>query len=563
MKRTILTAAALTVLAACAPPEPPPPPPPPAVGAEVAVTGGTIRGVVGEDGLKQYHGIPYAAAPVGDLRWAPPAAVVPWEGVKEATAPSPYCVQPQSQDAGFYSQGEIEVAEDCLTLNVWTRAADVAAGLPVMVWIHGGGLTTGGSALYPGELLTSKGVVLVTANYRLGPLGFFAHPALSAEGGGASGNQGLRDQIAALQWVRDNVAQFGGDAANVTIFGESAGSLSMSLLQASPLATGLFHRVIGQSGGAFQPMTFRAEAKPYVASAESIGEKFGAALAGEDGDSSLAGLRAATAEQVLATFQSDPAFSNYGSLAIVDGEVIPEEVATIFATGQQADVPVLIGSNADEATTFMAFFEPMFGTGVAGYNAYLAATLPEVAEEASGPYPAGDDAEASRSWIDMFGDVLFAYPMRAWAKSMENVTSDAYLYWFTWVPPVEESERYGAFHAGEIGYVFGNLDLFGATPTDADREFSELMANVWTQFAKTGNPNAEGLPEWPAYTRENQAYMELGVDTGAKTGLRLEQMALVERAWAARRSVAEEPAADAAAEPADPSAEEQQETSPG
>ena len=552
MKKTTLTLAVL-LMAACSPPETAPPPPP-AVGAEVAVAGGTIGGVVGEDGLKQYHGIPFAAAPVGDLRWAPPAPVAPWDGVRDASMPGPACVQPQG-GGGFYGTRELEMAEDCLTLNVWTRAENVAAGLPVMVWIHGGALISGGGAQYPGELLTSKGVVLVTVNYRLGPFGFLAHPALSAESAeagraGVSGNQGLRDQIAALEWVRDNIAVFGGDAGNVTIFGESAGSLSVSLLQASPMAQGLFHRVIGQSGGAFQPMTFRAQQTAYGGSAEAVGEKFGAALAGagqaeesdgagaaeaEQAEVSLAGLRAVPAEQVLATFQSDPAFSDYGSLAIVDGEVIPDEVATIFANGQQADVPVLIGSNADEGTTFLAYFEPLYGTGVEGFNAYLAATLPEAVEEASALYPTSDDAEGTRAWVDLFGDVLFAYPMRTWARNMANVTSDAYLYWFTWAPPIEGSDQYGAFHAGEIGYVFGNLELFDATPADADREFSELMATVWTHFAKTGNPNGEGLPEWAAYTAENEAYMELGTDTGPKTGLRPEQMALIEDAWAARR----------------------------
>lgn len=544
-----MTLAAL-LAAACSPQEEAPPPPA-AVGAEVSVSGGMIGGVVGEDGLKQYHGIPFAAAPIGDLRWAPPAPVAPWEGVRDASTPGPACAQPRG-DAGFYGQGEFEMAEDCLTLNVWTRAGNAAAALPVMVWIHGGALVSGGGARYPGELLTSKGVVLVTVNYRLGPFGFLAHPALSAEHDrGVSGNQGLRDQIAALEWVRDNVGQFGGDAGNVTIFGESAGALSVSLLQASPMARGLFHRVIGQSGGAFQPMTFRAEATAYSGPAEAVGEKFAAALAAtgdaddtgegaaaeaEAPDTSLDALRAAPAERVLATFQSDPAFSDYASLAIVDGEVIPEEVATIFANGQQADVPVLIGSNADEGTTFLAYFEPLFGKGVEGFNAYLAATLPAAGEDARALYPAGDDAEGTRAWVDLFGDVLFAYPMRTWARNMANVGSDAYLYWFTWAPPIEGREQYGAFHAGEIGYVFGDLDLFDATPTDADREFSDLMATVWTQFARTGNPNGEGLPAWMPYTAENEAYMELGADTGAKTGLRIAHMALIESAWAAQRS---------------------------
>ena len=533
------------LVAGCAPEEAAVEPPPAVpIVAEMSVSGGIVRGSVGEDGLKQFHGIPFAAPPVGELRWAPPAPVPPWSDVKEAIKPGPSCVQPLGGGGSFYGVSDIETSEDCLTLNVWTRAAHVGQQLPVMVWIHGGALVSGTGSSYPGESLTNKAVVLVTANYRLGRFGFLAHPALSQEHpGGVSGNQGLRDQIAALEWVRDNIEQFGGDPNNVTIFGESAGSLSMSLLQASPLAKGLFHRVIGQSGGAFQPMWWRDKATSYAASAESIGEMFAAALAGEEGDASLAALRALPADHIMEVIQSDPEFSNYDALAIVDGEVIPDEVATIFAQGQQADVPVLIGSNADEATTFMEFFMPLFGTGVAGFNAYAQATVPEVVDEMAQLYPAENDEQAVRSWVDLFGDALFAYPMREWATSMGNVSSDAYLYWFTWAPPVENSEQYGAFHAAEIGYVFGNLDLFGAVPTDADREFGELMANIWTQFAKTGSPNGEGLPEWPAYTPANEAYMELGQDTGAKSQLRIEQMALIKKAWAARRS-AEQPGAE-------------------
>jgi para-nitrobenzyl esterase len=299
---------------------------------------------------------------------------------------------------------------------------------------------------------------------------------------------------------------------------------------------GLFHRVIGESGGAFQPMWYRSRATSYALSGEFIGENFVTAVAGESGDTSLAALRQIPQERVLEAFESDPAFSNYDSLAIVDGVVIPEDVATIFAQGNQADVPVMIGSNANEATTFLAFFEPIYGKGIEGLNTYIKATLPENAESAFEAYPASDDAEATESFINASGDVLFAYPMRAWARSMENVTSDAYLYWFTFVPLVENSEQYRAFHAGELGYVLGNLDLFGAKPTDADYEFSDLMASIWTQFAKTGNPNGEGLPQWPAYSSDTEAYMELGVNTGSRAELRIRQMDVIEIAWATRRS---------------------------
>ena len=533
---TLLTLAVLGLTAACGPAETGEPPAPVAIGPEVVVTGGTIRGAVDEDGLKQYHGIPFAAAPVGDARWAPPAPVAAWSDVRDATAPGPKCVQPQGQGGGLYGESGFEMNEDCLTLNVWTRAEHVGEGLPVMVWIHGGALVTGAGSDYPGELLSSKGVVLVTANYRLGPFGFLALAELSAESPqGVSGNQGLRDQVAALAWVRDNIGQFGGDPGNVTIFGESAGALSMSLLQATPLAAGLVHRVIGQSGGAFQPMLFRERMTSYAPSAESRGETFAAALAGEAGDASLAALRGLSAEHVLEVFQSDPAFSDYDSLAIVDGEVIPDEVATIFAEGRQADVPVMLGSTADEGTSLHEFIVPPFGEGAAGFEAYAQAVVPEAGDAVATHYPSGTDDEARTSGEKLLADLLFTAPMRIWARAMANVESDAYLYWFTWAPPIEETERYGAFHAAEIGYVFGNLDLFGAVPTDDDRAFSDLMANIWAQFARTGNPNGEGLPEWPAYTRENEAYMELGVDTGAKSHIRVDEVAIIAGAWDERR----------------------------
>ena len=543
----LLSLPALGLLAACGPTEtteaPAPTPAPVAVGPEVAVTGGTVRGLVGEDGLKQYHGIPFAAAPTGDRRWAPPAPVEPWDGVRDATAPGPKCMQPPEQGGSFYGEAEFEMSEDCLVVNVWTRAEHEGEGLPVMVWIHGGALVTGAGSEYPGELLSSKGVVLVTANYRLGPFGFVALPELSAEHpAGVSGNQGLRDQVAALEWVRDNIARFGGDPGNVTIFGESAGALSMSLLQASPLAQGLFHRVIGQSGGAFQPMGFLDRMTAYAPSAESRGKAFATALAGkdgEDGDASLAGVRALSADRVLEAYQANLALFDYGSLAIVDGEVIPDEVATIFAAGRQSDVPVMIGSTADEGTTLHEFIVPPFGEGAAGFEAYASAVLPEAGDALAALYPSGTEDEAQASGEALLADILFTAPMRIWARATEDVGSDAYLYWFTWPPPIEEAERYGAFHAAEIGYVFGNLDVFGAVPTDDDRALSDLMATIWAQFARTGNPNGEGLPEWPAYSRDSEAYMELGVDTGAKSHIRVDEVALIAGAWDERRAMEE------------------------
>ena len=548
--RTQMTLAALAIAATgCGPGEVPEEASEPAlVAAEVTVTGGIVRGVVGEDGLKQYHDIPFAAPPVGERRWAPPGPVQPWDGVRDAAAPGPACVQ-QGAQGGFYDAATAVAAmdEDCLTLSVWTRSQNVDELLPTMVWIHGGGLTVGSGDAYPGELLTAKGVVLVTVNYRLGPFGFLALADLTAESAnGTSGNQGLHDQIAALEWVRDNIASFGGDPGNVTIFGESAGSMSVSILQASPRAKGLFHRIIGQSGGLFGPMTFRDRPSVNGDPAEAIGASFAAALAGEGEDTSLQALRTLSAEHVLATYLANPTLLS--ALAIVDGDVLTDEVAAVFEAGQQADVPVLIGSNADEGTALLPYMAAGLGEGTAGFAAYIEATLAEVKDEVGEHYPASDDEQATASWMDLFGDALFTYPMRAWARAMATVPSDAHLYWFTWPPPIEESERYGAFHAAEIGYVFGNLELFGATPTDADRALSERMATIWTQFARTGNPNGEGLPEWPAYTQENEAYMEFGETVAAKTGLRLARMELLERAGTKRRENAQA-SVEATAEP--------------
>lgn len=507
----------------------------PTIDEQVQISNGLIRGAVGADGLKQYQGIPYAAAPIGSLRWAPPAPAASWPGVRDATSIGPACPQPVPAEGSFYGGTELQTDEDCLFLNVWTRAEQEDANLPVMVWIHGGALVTGSGGEYPGALLTSKGVVLVTINYRLGRFGFHAHPDLSAESAqGASGNQGLRDQIAALHWVRENIEKFGGNPENVTIFGESAGSLSVSLLQASPLAKGLFHRVIGQSGGAFQPMWYRDRTTTYAESAEQTGQKFVQALIPDNEAPSLTALRELPAEHILNVFESDPAFSNYDALAIVDGDVIPDEVATLFKAGKQADVPVLIGSNANEGTTFLPYFTPVFGEGSSGFQAYAAATLKEVNDEIGTLYPYDDPEE---SWINLFSDVLFTYPMRTWAQSMDSVSSEAYLYWFTWSPPIENSEHFRAFHAGEIGYVFGNVDLFGAVPTAEDHMFSDYMARVWTQFAKTGNPNGKDLALWPAYDSELETYMELGLETGQKTQLRLGQMDLIRRAWQIRRDL--------------------------
>ena len=509
------------------------------IGAEVAVTGGTVRGLVAGEGahsLKQYHGIPYAAPPLGSLRWAPPAAVVPWQSVLDATRRGAFCTQPQQAGVGFYITKRTDQSEDCLTINVWTRADRVTERRPVMFWVHGGGLQGGAGFEQTGELLTEQGAVLVTFNYRLGRMGFLAHPELSAENPkGVSGNQGFRDQIAALHWVHRNIEQFGGDPDNITIFGESAGSTSVSALQASPMARGLFHRAIGQSGAAFHPLPDRLVDKAYAPAGETVGKMFARALVGETGDASLAALRALPAERIVEVAQSSPVYSTYESLPIVDGEVLPDEIANIFARGEQADVPTLIGSNADEGAAVMEHFTGFLGEGVEGFTRFKMALLGEATDDIDALYPVDNPRGVMQSWQDLFADITFTYPMRRWARDMANVESDVYLYWFTWHPPVEGRERYRSFHGADLGYVFGQLTLFGAKPTEADREFSELIAETWIRFAVTGNPNGGPIEGWQAFTPENEAYFVLGPDLRSASSLRLPEMTLIENAWRQRR----------------------------
>ena len=513
------------------------------IGLTVAVTGGVVRGVIDpadppRPALRHYHGIPYAAPPVGERRWAHPAPVVPWNGVLDASAPGPVCIQRTRVGVAFYDPPEDATlppqSEDCLTLNVWTEARHDGERRPVMVWIHGGALQAGSGSMQSGRLLAEHGAVVVTINYRLGRFGFLAHPELSRSGG-VSGNQGYRDQIQALEWVRANIASFGGNPDNVTIFGESAGAYSVSVLQASPLARGLFHRAIGQSGGAFQPMTHRTAPRTYSPPAESVGLQFADALLAGQEDRSMAAMRGTPAARILEVAESSPLFNTYEYLSTVDGEVLPDDVGTIFAAGRQADVPVLVGSTADEGSALLAHFTRFMGRGVAGFETFARAMLPEAEGEIANVYRADTDDRAMQAWADLFTDLTFTYPQRAWARSMGRLSSDAYLYWFTWVPPIPGTETYGSFHGAFQMYLFGDLHAFNAVPTDADRRMADVLARTWVRFARTGNPNGGELPAWPAHTRSNEAYLEFGETIRAGDDLRVQQLALIEQAWEERR----------------------------
>jgi para-nitrobenzyl esterase len=494
---------------------------------QVQTKAGVVEGVTDAD-VRTFLGIPYAAPPLGDLRWREPQPVVPWPGVRKATAFAPRCVQARIFDDMVFRD---EPSEDCLYLNVWTPARP-AAKLPVMVWIHGGGFQAG-SASEPrqdGTRLARKGVVVVGINYRLGVFGFLAHPSLTKEAGrGASGNQGLMDQVAALRWVRENIAAFGGDPENVTIFGESAGSFAVSALVASPLARGLVHRAIGESGAyvgrhALDPKGLAA------------GEELGSKLAASLGADSLAALRAKPADEVLKAalaLRLQPGFAPN-----VDGYVWPKDPNDIYAAGEQARVPLLAGSNADEvragvvlgkerptATSFAEQTRSRFGAA--------ADTLLKV-------YPAGTDEEAVESAAALAGDLFLAYATWKWTD-VHGRTGGApvYRYSFDRKIPVAPDTKVngkpataadvGARHAGEIEYVFGALDSQPTVPWEAaDRQLSDLLMSYWSNFARTGDPNGSGLPPWPRYQADGGfPVMHLDVTSGARPdGLRARYEAL-------------------------------------
>jgi para-nitrobenzyl esterase len=478
----------------------------------VKVEQGLLAGTSGSSpDIRVYRGVPFAAPPVGNLRWKAPQPAGSWQGVRQASEFSNACWQtPYPAAAAIYQAKLPPVSEDCLYLNLWTPAKSTKDRLPVMVWIHGGGFTRGfsGTSSYNGEVLARKGAVIVTINYRLGIFGFFAHPELSAESGHhASGNYALLDQIAALQWVQKNVAAFGGDPTRVTIFGESAGSWAVNALMASPLAQGLFQRAIGESGGLFSPMKTLGEA-------EKEGGKLAAGVVpavssdakGESGQSAPASstlkmLRAKSVEELLKGSDAETV------RAIVDGWVLPQDVATTFAQGKQNDVPLIVGYNADEGTTLAPhganMKAGMFIGGVHQRYGSQADSLLKV-------YPAASDEQAVSSFYSAYRDQAFGWEMRTWARmAAKTGHKPAYMYYFSRRPPGPQSARLRAFHASEIAYVFGTF--VWPFPWDAtDKKLSDAMTSYWVKFASTGNPNGGNLVKWPAYNAKDDQAMEFG-----------------------------------------------------
>jgi para-nitrobenzyl esterase len=481
-----------------------------AISDPVRVEQGLLAGRAGNSSeVRVYRGIPYAAPPTGDLRWKAPQPPASWQGVRQATEPPNACWQtPYPAAAAIYQSIFPGLSEDCLYLNIWTPAKSPKDKLPVMVWIHGGGFTRGygASEAYNGERLARKGAVIVTINYRLGIFGFFAHPALTAESPHhASGNYALLDQIAALEWVRKNIAAFGGDPGRVTIFGESAGSWAVNALMASPIAKGLFHRAIGESGASFSPMKSLAEA-------EKEGQKLEPLVAPDvvssksenrppSGAEFIKVLRAARPQELVKAMDAEVV------RPIVDGYVLPQDVATIFSQGKQNDVPLIAGCNADEGTTLAPqsakLNAMMFSMGVRQRYGDLADQMLKI-------YPAATDEQAVKSFYDAYRDQAFGWEMRTWARmAAKTGHQPAYLYYFSRRPPGAQSERLRAFHAADIAYVFGNFP-WPFPWEDTDRKLSDAITSYWVNFAATGNPNGGGVPQWPAYSAAEDQLLEFG-----------------------------------------------------
>ena len=460
---------------------------------KVKIEQGQIHGKLINNGKVQaFLGIPYAAPPVGDLRWKAPAPPASWKGVRDATEYGAHCMQSHIfDDMIFQDSGP---SEDCLYLNVFAPSdANPRSKLPVMFWIHGGGHNAGSASepRHDGDFLPTKGVVLVTINYRLGVFGFLATSDLAKESGGAAGNYGLMDMVAALQWVKENIARFGGDPGNVTIFGESAGSEAVSTLMAAQPARGLFQKAIGGSGAALNigshgPEELETAEKREQAWVESLGA------------TSLAQLRALPTETILAAANAKgaPSFPE-----VVDGRILTEPVADTYAAGRQAHVPLLAGWNRDEN-----FFNSV-GMTADKWKTTAAQRFGDRAQDFLALYPGADDEQAVRSAIDYFSDTFIAFSTWKWVEAQVK-TGDAPVYRYHLelaAPPSKFHPGSYAFHSDDIEYVFGTLDTRpGAVWRPEDRKLSEEMMDYWTNFAKTGDPNGAGLPDWPRFDKTGE-----------------------------------------------------------
>lgn len=465
----------------------------------VQTQAGLVSGKTTDDqAVKIFMGVPFAAPPVGDLRWKAPQPVAPWEGVRTCVTPPASAMQAPPKPFMCWSKEfmapESPLSEDCLYLNVWTTAKSDQEKLPVMVWIHGGAFTGGSGTvpLYNGEGMARKGVVFVTINYRLGIFGFMAHPELSAESDlKTSGNYGILDQIAALQWVKQNIAAFGGNPDNVTIAGQSAGSFSVNMLVVSPMAKGLFHKAIAQSGGMF--------GKDLM-----LGQTLQAA---EEGGKQLTDKMKINSIAELRTIPADSLLKIPGRFGIVVDRVVIPPVYETFAAGTQNDVSLISGWNADDGVSFGPPAKAV------QFQENIKKQYGEKAEDFLKLFPAKTDEEAGKSQ-KLVSQLFFGWHNYTWARMQtSHGTGKAYLYYFKRVPPGEPN--YGAFHSAEFAYALHTLKLWDRPFTDVDYKLEEAMSSYWVNFAKNGDPNGEGLPVWPVFNENKPEIIDLGDEVKA------------------------------------------------
>ena len=494
----------------------------PIVAEPIQIESGLIEGVE-ENSARVFKGIPFAAAPIGDLRWRAPQPAPKWSDVRKADTFSPICPQ-----QGMYppdSPAE-PMDEDCLYLNVWVPENPTGEKLAVMVWLYGGALINGSAStpLYSGARLTKRNVIVVTANYRLGVFGFLAHPDLSAEADyGTSGNYGILDKIAALHWVQRNIAAFGGDPENVTVFGQSSGSISISALVTSPLTKGLFHKAIGQSGGIFEPI----ELFPILSldGAEQDGVDF----LTRSGAPTIAALRQKPAEDVLST--------SFNTRMILDGHALVKSPYAAYRDGEQNDVDVLVGTNADEGQLFLIDQT----VNQDNFNAFLAEHFTAPLVWLLDPDPGTTDAEARAAAAVFESDMRFRWDMWRWARFASDSEKDnAYFYQFSMVPPFVQGDQFfgaGATHGIEMPYVFDTLDAQPLQWRAEDRALASTLSQYWTNFAKSGNPNGPGLPAWPAFDSTRNEVMVLGTNMGPTAIPNLELLQRIDRVYSGLRFV--------------------------